>query len=151
MPMEDGARLAAIVQGIWARDPAAWTDNPAHIKSIPQWLGWLDVARTMRRDAVEELAAFADEVRRDGFTHALLLGMGGSSLAPEVLRLTFGVRPGFLDLAVLDSTDPATVLDFRRRLPADKTLYIVSTKSGTTTETLSFQRSFYEATRQAVG
>jgi glucose-6-phosphate isomerase len=103
----------------------------------------------MRRGGVDEAIAFADDVRRAGFTHALLLGMGGSSLAPEVQRLTCGVRPGYLDVAVLDSTDPAMVLGYRRRLPADKTLYIVATKSGTTTETLSFQRYFYEHARQS--
>jgi glucose-6-phosphate isomerase len=149
--MEDNRRLAAIVQGIWQRNPEAWSSNPTHLESIPKWLGWLDVARTVRQSAVEELQAFAGEVRREGFTHALLMGMGGSSLAPEVMRLTCGVAQGFLDLAVLDSTDPAMVLDFQRRLPPEQTLYLVSTKSGTTTETVSFQRSFYEATRRVAG
>jgi glucose-6-phosphate isomerase len=147
--MDTSKRLAAIVRGIWARNPAAWTDNPAHRRSIPTWLGWLDSAERFRKDAVDELLGFADEVRAAGFTHALLLGMGGSSLAPEVLRLTFGVRAGFLDLAVLDSTDPQTVLDHQRRLPAGDTLYLVSTKSGTTTETLAFMRFFFAHARRA--
>ncbi len=140
-----------MVRGIWARDPGAWTDDAAQLQDIPRWLGWLEIAADMRRRAVQELVTFAEEVRGDGFTHALLLGMGGSSLAPEVLRLTYGLRPGFLDLAVLDSTDPAVVLDYQRRLPAEKTLYIVSTKSGTTTETLCFQRAFYAAAGARTG
>jgi glucose-6-phosphate isomerase len=143
-------RLEQIVRGIWARDPRTWTDDTRHDRSIATRVGWLDVAEQMRQ-ATGDLTTFADEVRREGFTHALLLGMGGSSLAPEVLRRTYGVRGGFLDLAVLDSTDPATILDLQRRLPADKTLYVVSTKSGTTTETLSFQRAFWQHTAKAVG
>src|SRR6266542_1409334 len=143
-------RLAEIVGGIWSRDPRTWSDDTRHDRSITTRLGWLDVAGQMQRTA-GDLTAFADEVRSAGFTHALLLGMGGSSLAPEVLRRTYGVRDGFLDLAVLDSTDPATILDLERRLPAEKTLYVVSTKSGTTTETLSFQRYFWQRTVDAVG
>lgn len=147
--MDDTARLCAIVRGLWEKDPAAWTDRSDLRESIPRWLGWLTIASEMRRH-VAGLTAFAEAVRRDGFTHALLLGMGGSSLAPEVLRRTFGVRDGFLDLSVLDSTDPATGLDYTHRLPLDKTLFVVSTKSGTTTETVSFQR-YFEAQVQAAG
>ncbi len=144
----DSARLAAIVRGIWAKDPSAWTDRAEHLADIPRWLGWLDSVPQMRQ-RVGELTAFADEVRKDGYTHALLLGMGGSSLAPEVLRLTYGVDPGYLDLFVLDSTDPAMVLEFQRSLPEGKTLYIVSTKSGSTIETASFQRYFFEQVERA--
>ncbi|MBI3970395.1 MAG: glucose-6-phosphate isomerase [Chloroflexi bacterium] len=148
--MEERSDLAGLVRGIWECRPATWTDDTTHHASIANRLGWLDVASDLRHRA-DDLAAFAGEVRREGFTHALLLGMGGSSLAPEVLRRTFGVRPGYLDLAVLDSTDPHTVLDYQRRLPWDKTLFIVSTKSGTTTETLSFERFYYEHVRQHAG
>jgi glucose-6-phosphate isomerase len=148
--LPDRAWHEKVVRGIWAKDPSAWTDRPEQLKSIPQWLGWLEVA-TQMRPHIGELTAFVDDVRRAGYTHALLLGMGGSSLAPEVMRLTNGVAPGYLDLAVLDSTDPATVLHYQRRLPVGKTLFIVSTKSGTTTETVSFQRFFFEHVRQSAG
>jgi glucose-6-phosphate isomerase len=148
--MADDARLAEIVRGIWSRDPTTWTAATAHHPSIRNRLGWLDAPATMRHRA-GELKEFAREARQAGFTHALLLGMGGSSLAPDVLRLTFGVKPGFLDLAVLDSTDPYIVLQFQRSLPAQHTLYVVSTKSGTTTETLAFLRFFYDHTRRAAG
>ena len=79
-----------------------------------------------------------DGVRADGFDAVLLLGMGGSSLAPEVFRKIFGVADGFLDLAVLDSTDPEAVLAMAERFEPRRTLYIVSTKSGGTVETFSF-------------
>jgi glucose-6-phosphate isomerase len=92
-----------------------------------------------------------EKVRGDGYTHALLLGMGGSSLAPEVFRKTFGVKDGYLDLAVLDSTDPGAVLAHAERLDPEKTLFIVSTKSGGTVETLSFFKFFYNWTASALG
>src|SRR5258706_7352799 len=78
-----------------------------------------------------------EDARRAGFTHAVLLGMGGSSLAPEVLRRTFGVAVGQPDLLVLDSTDPQTILDVERTIELSRTLFIVASKSGSTIETLS--------------
>ncbi|WP_249629824.1 hypothetical protein, partial [Streptococcus agalactiae] len=86
---------------------------------------------------VHELTAFAEEVRSAGYTRALLLGMGGSSLAPEVLSMSFGTRDGFLDLGVLDSTDPSIVDALAGNVDPADMLFIVSTKSGTTVETLS--------------
>jgi glucose-6-phosphate isomerase len=100
---------------------------------------------------IPEINSFVDEVRKDGFTKALLLGMGGSSLAPEVFRFTFGVKKGYLDLAVLDSTDPGAVLAHERRLDLAKTLFIVSTKSGGTVETFSFFKYFYNRVMEKVG
>lgn len=146
--MNESTRLAMVGRGIWARDPSAWTDHAGHRESIPKWLGWLDIARSMR-EKVAELTSFAGDVRQAGFTHALLLGMGGSSLAPEVMRLTSGLRTSYLDLAVLDSTDPVMVKDFEKNLPAGKTIYIVSSKSGGTVETACFQRYYYEFVRQS--
>jgi glucose-6-phosphate isomerase len=90
-------------------------------------------------------------VRLEGYTNALLLGMGGSSLAPEVFRNTYGVRKGYLDLTVLDSTDPGAVLNQAEKLNPSKTLFIVSTKSGGTVETLSFFKFFYNRVLEAVG
>ena len=86
---------------------------------------------------------FVDEVRSEGFTHELLMGMGGSSHAPEVFRLTFGVKEGYLDLSVLDSTHPEAVKAFSNKLDVEKTLFIVSTKSGGTIETISFMKYYY--------
>jgi glucose-6-phosphate isomerase len=92
-----------------------------------------------------------EEVRKAGYTHALLLGMGGSSLAPEMFRLTFGVKEGYLDLAVLDSTDPGAVWAYAEKLDSKKILFIVSTKSGGTVETSSFMKYFYNQMSDAVG
>jgi hypothetical protein len=92
-----------------------------------------------------------DGIRDDGLTFALLLGMGGSSLAPEVFRKVFGVAEGFCDLAVLDSTDPGAVLARAESLDLDKTLFIVSTKSGGTVETFSFMRYFYNLAVEKLG
>src|SRR5919199_3140644 len=106
---------------------------------------WLTVARMMK-EQVGALKMFTDEVISAGFKHVLLLGMGGSSLAPEVMQFTFGIGRGHPNFAVLDTTDPATVRSYLREMPPDDTLYIVSSKSGTTTETLSFYKYFYGQT-----
>ncbi|MBI4414470.1 MAG: transaldolase, partial [candidate division NC10 bacterium] len=89
---------------LWGRDPSLWTADPARQKAIKNRLGWMTVTEAMAEHR-GSLAAFLEEARGAGLTHALLLGMGGSSLCPEVCRLTFGVAPGGLDLRVLDSTD----------------------------------------------
>jgi len=101
--------------------------------------------------ALPEINDLVNGVRADGYTDALLLGMGGSSLAPDVFRQTFGVAPGYLDLAVLDSTDPDAVAAHARRLDPARSLFIVSTKSGGTTETFSFFRYFYRWLVRALG
>ncbi|MBN1582336.1 MAG: glucose-6-phosphate isomerase [Anaerolineae bacterium] len=132
---------------IWAHDYTLWKPDPAEITNR---LGWLHIAETMS-DNIPRLETFARQVRDDGYTHVLLLGMGGSSLAPEVFRRTLGVRKGYLDLAVLDSTDPGAVLTFAHELDLTKTLFIVSTKSGGTVETLSFFKFFYNRVIDLVG
>jgi glucose-6-phosphate isomerase len=100
---------------------------------------------------IPRLERLSQNLRSEGFTHALLLGMGGSSLAPEVFRETFGVREGYLDLAILDSTDPGAVAAHRERLDLAKTLFIVATKSGGTVETLSFFKYFFNQVAEAFG
>jgi glucose-6-phosphate isomerase len=100
---------------------------------------------------VDQLRGIAEDVRHAGFTHVLLLGMGGSSLCPEVLRMTFGKLPGWPELSVLDSTDPAQVRAFETRLDLGRTLVIVSSKSGTTLEPNIFKQHFFERVKQAVG
>ncbi len=140
-------RDAKLMNRIWAHDHTVWKEEP---KGIINRVGWLHSPDVMVH-AVSEITAFVDEVRDAGYTQALLLGMGGSSLAPEMYRLIFGVRDGYLDLAVLDSTDPGAVLEHEKRIDLSKTLFIVSTKSGGTVETLSFMKYFYNRVSDALG
>ena len=135
------------IERIWDHDHTVWKSDPTEITNR---LGWLHTAEVMR-DNLHRLQAFTEAVRSDGYTHALLLGMGGSSLAPEVFRKTFGVKEDYLDLTVLDSTDPGAVLHHAERLDLSKVLFIVSTKSGDTVETLSFFKFFYNRAVEAVG
>ena len=138
------------MQRLWARDPGLWSDDATHQAVAGNRLGWLDVANRMSAEAAA-LGAFAAEVEKEGFTHAILLGMGGSSLAPEVLRLTFGVRPEALDLTVLDSTSPAAVRHMTESHDPLKTLFIVSSKSGGTLEVVSFEARAWEWVSAARG
>ena len=142
-------RLAAerVYERILARDHTVWRPDPTEIANR---LGWLDSPRVMR-DAIGPIHQCIDAVRADGYTHALLLGMGGSSLAPEVFRAVFGVADGFLDLSVLDSTQPDAVLAKARTLDPARTLFLPATKSGGTVETLSLLKYFYNRTANAVG
>jgi transaldolase / glucose-6-phosphate isomerase len=133
-------RLADVVPQIWARDHTVWASDPTEIADR---LGWLDAPRRART-LVADLPRFAQEVAERGFTHAILLGMGGSSLAPEVFRQSFGVELGMLDLRVLDSTHPDAIAEVERELPLDTTLFIVSSKSGTTIETRSHMEYFLD-------
>ena len=136
-----------IIERIWAHDHTVWKSDP---EEITNRLGWLHSPEWMS-DNVARVNEFVDDVRADGFTHVLLLGMGGSSLAPEVFREAFGVAPGYLDLAVLDSTDPGAVLGHAGALDLGRTLFVVATKSGGTEETLSFFRYFYRRMIEMVG
>jgi transaldolase/glucose-6-phosphate isomerase len=135
-----------IMERIWARDHTVWSPAPTEITNR---LGWLDIPRRMQAN-VPAMQALLHDVRSAGYTHALLLGMGGSSLAPELFARTLA-RPGYLQLAVLDSTDPGAVLAHAAALDPQRTLVIVSTKSGGTVETFSFFRFFYNWTLQALG
>ena len=128
-----------IMHRLREHDYTLWKPDPTEISNR---LGWLHIAVPMER-RIEPIEEIVKIVRKDGYTHALLLGMGGSSLAPEVFRKTFGVKDGYLDLAVLDSTDPGAVLAHKKSPNLKRTLFIVSTKSGGTEETLSFFRFFY--------
>jgi transaldolase / glucose-6-phosphate isomerase len=136
-----------VVARIDRGDYTVWKPDPTEISNR---LGWLTIAERMAA-AEPQIRDVVDGVRADGYTDALLLGMGGSSLAPEVFRQTFGVAPGYLDLAVLDSTDPDAVSAHARRLDPARTLFIVSTKSGGTVETFSFFRYFYRWMVRALG
>jgi transaldolase/glucose-6-phosphate isomerase len=128
---------------LWAKDASLWTGGDED-----RWLGWLTVAEEEAARAAE-LEAWAAGVRRGGFADVLLLGMGGSSLAPEVMRATFGRLAGAPDFHVLDSTDPAEVRSVERRLDLSRTLVIVASKSGTTLEP-EILREYFFARMQAV-
>jgi transaldolase/glucose-6-phosphate isomerase len=134
-----GLRKGRIMDRIWAKDHTVWKPDP---REIANRLGWLTSASDMM-ERIDEIEAFARGVRSDGFTQVLLLGMGGSSLAPEVFAKTFGSEPGWPSLAVLDSTDPGTVFRRAGELDPARTLFIVSSKSGATVEIHSFFKFFY--------
>lgn len=140
-------REGRIVERIRQKDHTLWKPEP---KEIADRLGWLDSPREMI-GRLSEIEAVVAGIRAEGYAFALLLGMGGSSLAPEVFRRVFGAADGFLDLAVLDSTDPGAVLDYAGRLDLRRTLLIVSTKSGGTVETFSFLRYFYNLAKENLG
>jgi glucose-6-phosphate isomerase len=129
------------VARLWVKDATLWTDEADVQAGIRNRLGWL-TAPTLMREYAADVKAFATEVRRLGFSNIVLLGMGGSSLAPEVMNLTFGSKMGFPDFTVLDSTDPAAVKNMVARLQLARTLFVVSSKSGTTTEVLALYRFF---------
>ena len=135
---------------IWRKDAGLWKSEEKHQKIIRSALGWVAMPDQLV-EAADELAAFSARVRNDGFKHAMLLGMGGSSLCPEVFRRTFGKQPGSPELHVLDSTDPATVAAFESRVDLEKTLFIVASKSGTTIEPLMFYKYFINRLRQVKG
>jgi transaldolase / glucose-6-phosphate isomerase len=123
---------------IWARDASVWTG-----RDEASWLGWLDIADRQLQN-VDSLLAVADDVRTAGFEHIVLLGMGGSSLAPEVLAKTFGRQDGFPELLILDSTDPAQVKAVEDAVDLERTLFIVSSKSGSTLEPNIFKAYFFD-------
>ncbi len=133
------------VKRLWARDATLWTGSDEG-----EWLGWLGIVDD-QLGHIEELKKIAEGIRRDGFSHALLLGMGGSSLCPEVLKTTFGKLPGSPELFVLDSIDPAQVKTFESKVDLASTLFIVSSKSGATLEPNSLHQYFFERVKQVVG
>src|SRR5438067_629838 len=133
------------VRRLWAGDASLWTDADE-----ANWLGWLNIVYDQLK-AVGQLEAFANDVKSGGFSDVLLLGMGGSSLGPEVFEETFGSMPGFPKLHVLDSTDPAQLKRFENAVDLKKTLFIVSSKSGSTLEPNIFKAYFFEKAKQAHG
>jgi glucose-6-phosphate isomerase len=130
-----------VARRIWSKDDTLW--GPAGQAEVANRLGWLTAHETYEEE-IDELESFAEEAVRDGFTDTVLLGMGGSSLAPEVLRRSFGGRQhGRLRLHVLDSTDPGAVLAQERAVDLEHTIFVVSTKSGGTIETMSLFEHFW--------
>jgi transaldolase / glucose-6-phosphate isomerase len=133
------------IRRLWNEDASLWTGGDE-----ADWLGWLDVIDAQLRD-LPSLNEFAEEVRAQGFRDVLLLGMGGSSLGPEVLAETLGSAPGFPKLHVLDSTDPAQVQSFERSIDPARTLFIVSSKSGTTLEPNVLMEYFFHKVEGTIG
>src|SRR5258706_4643584 len=136
-----------VIERLWTHDHTIWKPDPTEITNR---LGWLDSAERMKVE-VGRLREFTMSVREAGYTNALLLGMGGSSLAPELFFKTFGSAPDHLALSMLDTTDPGAVLHFEHQLDMTKTLFIVATKSGGTVETLSGFKYFYNKVLATVG
>src|SRR5215468_475194 len=135
---------------IYRKDAGLWKQEENHQKIIKNSLGWVTVPDQLY-DAADELAAFSARVRNEGFKDVMLLGMGGSSLCPEVFRRTFGKIPGHPEMHVLDSTGPATVLAFESEVDLPRTLFVVASKSGTTTEPLMFYKYFINEMRKLKG
>ena len=142
--MEDW-QIGGKVRRLWARDASLWTNSDE-----AKWLGWLGVIEDQLED-IAHLKSVAADIKQAGFKYALLLGMGGSSLCPEVLKKSFGKIEGFPDLFVLDSTDPAQIRDFEKKIDLANTVFIVSSKSGTTLEPNIFKQYFFERVKQTVG
>lgn len=141
----DAWQQAGNSRRLWSRDASLWTGADE-----AKWMGWLDLPEIMlgQIPALKEIAA---DVRAGGFRHILLLGMGGSSLCPEVLALTFGAQPGAPALHILDSTDPAQVRAVEKKIDLKRTLFIVASKSGSTLEPNIFKQYFFERATQALG
>jgi transaldolase / glucose-6-phosphate isomerase len=133
------------IRRLWAQDASLWTGADEN-----RWLGWLGITEDQLAH-IDRLKQLAQEVKHLKFSHLLLLGMGGSSLCPEVMKLTFGQVEGFPELLVLDSTDPAQIKAIESQIDLTKTLFIVSSKSGSTLEPNIFKQYFFDRVQQALG
>jgi glucose-6-phosphate isomerase len=133
------------VDRFWKKDPSLWTSDGEE-----NWLGWIDIVERQQKD-LAAFAALAADVKATGFKSVLLLGMGGSSLCPEVLSVTFGQQAGFPALHIVDSTDPAQVKAARDKVNLAETLVVVASKSGSTLEPNVLKQYFFEEMKKAVG
>jgi transaldolase/glucose-6-phosphate isomerase len=133
------------VRKLWAGDASLWSG-----RDEAQWLGWLGITNDQLAH-IERLTAIGEAAKGAGFSHVLLLGMGGSSLGPEVIKRTFGTIGGFPEFHVLDSTVPAQVMAFENKLDLKNTLFIVSSKSGSTLEPNVFKQYFFERVTGLIG
>jgi len=133
------------VRRLWSRDASLWTG-----RDEAQWLGWLGITNDQMAH-IQRLTRITELARDAGFSHVLLLGMGGSSLCPEVMKQVFGKVSGFPELHVLDSTDPAQVKAFENKVDLKNTLFMVSSKSGSTLEPNIFKQYFFDRVAQVVG
>jgi transaldolase / glucose-6-phosphate isomerase len=143
------SHAARLVHRIWEHDPNVWKpDDTAHAKEITQRLGWLDVVDWMRQ-RLPEVRRIAADLRTEGIEDVVVLGMGGSSLCPEVLRQSFGKQEGHPTLHVLDTTDPVAIKQLSDALDPRRSLFVVSSKSGGTLETLSHFAHFFDLVARA--
>ncbi len=138
-------RAQGKVRKLWGRDASLWSG-----KDEAEWLGWLGITNDQLAH-IQRLTGITEAARNAGFSHVLLLGMGGSSLGPEVIKTTFGTIGGFPELHVLDSTDPAQVKAFEDKVDLKNTLVIVSSKSGSTLEPNVFKQYFFDRIERLVG
>jgi glucose-6-phosphate isomerase len=132
-----------VVKRIWRKDATLWKDDEASQKVIRNALGWLTVPDEMI-GVVDELTEFAELIRQRGFQTVMVCGMGGSSLCPEVFARTFGRQPDYPELLVLDSTDPDVLADLLKRIDIQKCLFVIASKSGSTTEPNTFYKFWYD-------
>jgi len=136
--------------GFWQKNPALWVQDAAGQASISSFMGWLRVAETMV-GAVPEIEQFVHEVKAAGFKHVVIMGMGGSTMAPIVFKAAFAQGENGLPLSVLDTTDPGTVRQIEESVPLADTLFVVASKSGTTAEPLAFGDYFYAKLKELKG
>jgi transaldolase / glucose-6-phosphate isomerase len=141
----DDWRANGKVRRLWQRDASLWTATDE-----ANWLGWLGITEE-QIERLDQFKKVAEDAKAGGFAHVLLLGMGGSSLCPEVLRMTYGKVAGYPELHVLDSTDPAQIRSFEKKIDLAKTLFIVSSKSGSTLEPNIYKQYFFEKVKNALG
>jgi transaldolase/glucose-6-phosphate isomerase len=133
--------VQGFARALWAKDYRLWSPQP--VPEISNRMGWLSLPESMQSQA-GDISSFADRVRDEGFRHVVLLGMGGSSLAPDLFQIAFGNAPSRPELIVLDSTHPGAVRSVEARIDLARTLFVVSSKSGTTLEPLSFFHYFWK-------
>ncbi|MBD2531764.1 bifunctional transaldolase/phosoglucose isomerase [Nostoc flagelliforme FACHB-838] len=138
-------RVQGKIRRLWSHDASLWTGADEN-----RWLGWLGITEDQLAQ-IDYLKQLAQEVKDSGFSHVVLLGMGGSSLCPEVMKLTFGKVAGYPELLVLDSTDPAQIQTLLNQINFTKTLFIVSSKSGSTLEPNIFKQYFFDRVQQILG
>ncbi|HBT60828.1 MAG TPA: transaldolase [Elusimicrobia bacterium] len=143
-------RQARFAQRLWAKDPSLWKSEPAHQNIIRNSLGWLSAPDAMAA-SLGPVRSFVKEIRQEGFEHAVVLGMGGSSLSTEVFRGCFGRAPGYPALEALDSTNPAAVAALEKKTRLDRTLFIVSSKSGSTIEPNCLMGYFFDKVSRRAG
>ncbi len=142
----DQLRQNNFMRRIWEKDYTLWSSKP--VSEITDRLGWLALPETMH-EQLKDFVEFADEIKSEGFKHIVLLGMGGSSLAPEVFQKIFGNKKNNPEIIVLDSTHPHAVRDLENRIDLKQTIFLISSKSGTTIETISLFRYFWDKVSRA--
>ncbi len=146
----EGIEGESFLKRLWLKDPTLWKNGIEEKKLIRNALGWLGLPELMEANK-DSITGFAEEVKEAGYAHVVLLGMGGSSLAPLVMNDTLGGAVGYPVLLVVDSTDPAAIKAVEEKIDLKKTLFVVSSKSGSTIEPLSLFEYFYGRVSDVMG